>query len=48
MFDGKEPTIEIPIEHVLRNQQPTKVYWCLPGNFSKSFSLFESADVLGP
>lgn len=32
MFDGKEQTIEIPLEHVLRIEQPTKVYWCLPGN----------------
>lgn len=32
MFDGKEETIEIPLEHVLRIEQPTKVYWCLPGN----------------
>lgn len=32
MFDGKDETIEIPLEHVLRIEQPTKVYWCLPGN----------------
>lgn len=32
MFDGKEETIEIPLDEVVRIHQSTMVYWCLPGN----------------